>query len=414
MKKLIIIVLSTGFFFACNPDLEVLVPDFGNNSILEDTNPLPLETRPKMDGIYRVIEGSGEFGSQVVVKWSGDYMSIFSEKNAAYFVLQGGFLESVLFFEGYWRFATNTETGLAQFKISGENGGDYLLNDGENVPIELSGTFGSNGDFPSRTIKLLYDRPFSEKVFARKFYILAHRGGGRTSDLLPASENTPEMLALAGRYGANAVEIDVKLSADRISFLYHDATINLRLTQKGPVWGNIEDFTFAQLATFVTLVNGEKIPSLRQALEYILEETTIELVWLDMKSDKNDFPEVLPLVQEITGRAETMGRQLELLVGLPTDDKISQFQAAGGPEKVLSICELEVEDVRRTDSEVWGPRWTLGTQDAAVDQMHAEGRRVITWTMDDPVYINKYIREAGFDGMVTNYPTLVAYYWHIQ
>ena len=31
-----------------------------------------------------------------------------------YFILQGGSLESVLFFEGYWRFADNTETGLAQ------------------------------------------------------------------------------------------------------------------------------------------------------------------------------------------------------------------------------------------------------------------------------------------------------------
>jgi glycerophosphoryl diester phosphodiesterase len=232
--------------------------------------------------------------------------------------------------------------------------------------------------------------------------------------MLPASENTPQMFALAERYGANAIEIDVKLSQDRVPFLYHDATINLRLTEKGPVWGNIEDFTFAQLQTFVTLINGEKIPSLQQALDFVLEKTTLELVWLDMKSEKDDFPEVIPIVQDIMARAQGMGRQLEVFTGLPTEDKISQFLAAGAADKVLSLCELEIADVHRTDSEFWGPRWTLGMQNDLVEQMHAEERRVITWTMDDPEYIKRYIRDANFDGMVTNYPTLVAYYWYIQ
>ena len=88
-----------------------------------------------MEGIYRVSNGSDQFGSQVVVKWSGDYLSIFSEKNASYYILQGGSLESVLFFEGYWRYATNTETGLIQFRISGDKGGDYFIND--SVPYDF-------------------------------------------------------------------------------------------------------------------------------------------------------------------------------------------------------------------------------------------------------------------------------------
>ena len=414
MKKLILFILSIFVFNACNPDLDVIIPDFGNNSILKDTNPLSEETKQKMEGIYRVSNGSDQFGSQVVVKWSGDYLSVFSEKNASYYILQGGSLESVLFFEGYWRYATNTETGLIQFRISGDKGGDYLINDSAKVAIELSGTFGTDNDLPSQTVTLLYDREFSAKVFEKKFFILAHRGGGRTSDLLPASENTLEMFALSERYGANAMEIDVKLSQDGVPFLYHDATINLRLTEKGPVWGDIEDFTYAQLRSFVTLINGEKIPSLREALEFILEETTIELVWLDMKSKKNDFPVVIPIQQEIMERAVTMGRQLEIFSGLPKEDKINQFLSIEGHEEVLSLNELEPEDVHRTSSEFWGPRWTLGTQNERVQQMHDGGRRVITWTMDEPEYIERYLKEANFDGMVTNYPTLVAYYMYMQ
>jgi glycerophosphoryl diester phosphodiesterase len=414
MKKLIIAAVSIVFLNACNPDLEVLIPDFGKNSILEDTNSLSAETKQKMEGIYRVSSGSDQFGSQVVLKWSGDYLSVFSEKNAAYFILQGGSLESVLFFEGYWRFADNTETGLAQFRISSDEGGEYLINDADKVTIELSGTFGADDDLPSNTVTLSFDREFSDKVTAKKFFVVAHRGGGRSSDMLPASENSVEILALAERYGANAVEIDVKLSLDGVPFLYHDATVNLRLTEKGPVWGNIEDFTFAQLRSFVTLINGEKIPSLREALEFILEETTIELVWLDMKSEKNDFPVVIPIQEEIMERAVTLGRQLEIFSGLPTEDKIEQFLTIEGHEEILSLNELEIEDVRRTGSGFWGPRWTLGTQDDKVEQMHSEGRRVITWTMDDPAYIERYLKEADFDGMVTNYPTLVAYYKYTQ
>jgi glycerophosphoryl diester phosphodiesterase len=414
MKKYIVSVFCLFVVTACNQELDVMIPGFGQNSILQDTNPLSDETKVKMEGIYRVVDGSDYFGSQVVIRWSGDYMSVFGEKNSAYFILQGGSLESVVFFEGYWRYAVNMETGLAQFRIPGDKGGDYLINDSTRAPIELSGTFGSDNDFPSQKVTLVYDRYFSDKIFEKPFYILAHRGGGRTADMLSASENTLNMFSLANRFGANAVEIDVKLSADRIPFLYHDVTLNLRLVQKSPIWGNPEDFTYAQLKSFITLINGEKIPSLQEALDFILENTTLNLVWLDMKSVKNDFPEVVPIQQDIMARAQNMGRQLEIFTGLPSEDKISQFLSFPDHESVLSLCELDIADVHRTGSAFWGPRWTLGLQTGEVAQMHAEGRRVITWTMDDPVYIERYIREGDFDGMVTNYPTLVAYYFYTQ
>ena len=411
MKKLSLFIVLF-YFISCSPDLEVLVPKFGDGSIIADTNPLSPAAKQKMEGIYQVADGSAHFGSRVALKWNGDYLSVFGEKDACYFILQGGSLESVLFFEGYWRYATNTQTGLAQFRISGASGGDYIISGADSVQIEMVGSFGDDNGLPDQKVSLRYLRPFSGRFDEMKFWIVAHRGAGRTSDMLPASENTLEMIDLAGRFGANAIEIDVKLSQDRVPFLYHDQTINLRLTQKGPMWGDIEDFTFAQLRSFVTLINGEKIPSLREALEFVLNETSIGLVWLDMKSEKNDLPEVIPIQQEIMERAKNMNRELEIFLGLPKEEKINQFLAYPDYEDILSLNEFEPEDVRRTHSQFWGPRWTLGTQNDAVDQMHQEGRRVITWTMDDPHFIQRYITEGNFDGMVTNYPTLVAYYYY--
>ena len=113
-------------------------------------------------------------------------------------------------------------------------------------------------------------------------------------------------------------------------------------------------------------------------------------------------------------RAADIGRELEIFIGLPTDEKINQFLNYPGHEEILSLNEFEIEDVRRTSSEFWGPRWTLGTQNSKVQEMHDEDRRVITWTMDDSDFIKRYLNEGNFDGMVTNYPTLVAYFYYIQ
>jgi len=109
-----------------------------------------------------------------------------------------------------------------------------------------------------------------------------------------------------------------------------------------------------------------------------------------------------------------MGRDLEILIGLPTQDKVDQFLAVPNLQELDNLCELEPSIVRQTNAEVWGPRWTLGLQTAEVDAMHGEGREVITWTLDDPNWIRSFIRDGDFDGILTNYPTAVAYSYYVQ
>ena len=415
MRHIVYLIGILLIFSSCKTDITVPVPGFGETSIIEDTHLLSAEAKKRIEGVYRVTSGKALLGERVVIRWSGDHMSIFGTNNAVYCIMRGGSLESFIFFEGYWRYAANTETGLTEFKIAPGEGGDYIISgNGSSTQITLTGTYGNDYDLPNKTLIIEFERPIDPEILEKPFWIFAHRGGGRTADYLPASENTLEIINLAGRYGANAIEIDVKLSKDRIPFLYHDKTINLRLTQKGVIWGDIEDFTFAQLRTFITLINGEKIPSLREALEFVLTQTELTMVWLDMKSEKNDFPEVIPIQQDIMERAMTMGRTLEIFVGLPTDDKMNQFLSYSGYQEILSLNEQDIDDVRSTASTFWGPRWTLGLQLVNVDAMHAEDRRVITWTMDDPQFISRFLNEGRFDGMVTNYPTLVAYHHFIR
>ena len=62
MKKHSLLFLMSFLIIACNPDLEVLVPKFGQNSILEDTNTLSGSAKQKLEGVYRVVNGSDVFG----------------------------------------------------------------------------------------------------------------------------------------------------------------------------------------------------------------------------------------------------------------------------------------------------------------------------------------------------------------
>jgi glycerophosphoryl diester phosphodiesterase len=384
------------------------------SGFLDQTYPLPENVKPIMDGVYDVTIGNELLGDQVVVKWNRDRLSIFTGKNGGYIVLESGYLDSVLFFFGYWRYSTNTETGAATFYIPADEGGKEILSgDTSFTTIKFVGEYGVGNELAANPLTLKYKRPFSQKVNQSNFYILAHRGGGRNSDYLGVSENSIEMIRIAERFGTTGIEIDARLSKDGVPFIYHDGDINLRLCQKSLIWGNVEDFTWAQLRTLITLRNGEKIPSLEEALEFTLEETNIKTVWLDTK-DVDVVPASIELLTEINERAILMGRDLKIYLGIPAEDIYEAFLAQPNYQDVPSLVELSIDQVREANALIWAPRWTQGTQNSTVQQMQSEGRKVFTWTLDDENYIEQFISEGQFDGILTNYPTIVSYFHYIQ
>jgi glycerophosphoryl diester phosphodiesterase len=414
MKKILILIAGLLVIYSCNNEVDITNPVVDPSGFLSQTTPLTNDSKLVVEGVYDVIEGKELLGDQVVVKYTRDKLSIFSGKNGGYIILDAGYLDSVIFFVGYWRYATNTETGVVSFYIPSDEGGSkIILGDTTATTISFIGEYGNGNGLADKKLVLKFNRDFSQEVKQSNFYILAHRGGGRNSDYLGVSENSIEMINIAERFGSNGIEIDARLSKDGVPFIYHDGDINLRLTQKGLIWGNIEDFTWAQLRTLVTLRNGEKIPSLREALEFVLEETNIRAVWLDTK-DVDVVPASIELLKEINERAVLMGRDLKINLGIPADDIYEEFISQPGYQDVPSLCELSIDQVRQANSQVWAPRWTQGTQTANVQQMHAEGRLVFTWTLDETNYIEEFINEGEFDGILTNYPTIVSYYHYIK
>jgi glycerophosphoryl diester phosphodiesterase len=398
----------------CNKSQEVPVPSTGPNSVLNETYPVSDTSRKMMDGIYSVAAGNELFGDQVVIKWSRLKMSVFCS-DGHYCVLEAGQLDSVIMIQGYWRMCFNDNTGLVTAYIGRDEGGSDIVNaTGNTQDIIIRGGYGESGNEITKPLQFNYLRPISPAILSQKYAILAHRSGGRTSDHLPVSENSIPMINFTEGLGSTGIEIDVQLTKDSIPVLYHDADLNIRLTQKGPLSGPISDFTYLQLFYLVRLIHGEHIPTLRAALMFVVDSTLLTDVYLDMKEKVPSMSAVIPIQQEMLQRAKDKGRELNIYIGLATQDAIDDFMAQPGYLDIPSLCELSVDDVAEVNSHVWSPRWTEGTQNDLVEQMHSQGRIAWTWTLDDVDWIQKFINDGHFDGILTNYPFIVGYYHYIR
>jgi glycerophosphoryl diester phosphodiesterase len=390
----------------------VPIPTEGPVSVINETNPLPSGSKLFMEGVYQNTSGASMFGDYVVVKWTPSGV-LFTCNNGMHFLMQAGHLDSVVFVQGYWRDGYSDATGLCNMIISKSEGGTTIVTGNGAQKIIMRGAYGKDNGLPDQVLTLEYLRPFSDKVKNSNFYILGHRAGGRNSDRLPVSENSIAMVKFTEQLGTTGIEVDPRISSDGVPFIYHDADINTRLTQKGPLSGDISSYTWFQLSSFVRLIHGEKIPSVEEVLTYVVDSTSLRFVYLDMKSAEA-VPVIIPIQKRALQRAKDKGRDLLIVMGIPTTDVLNAILAYPGYQDVPTLCELTVDDVRQVNSRVWAPRWTLGTQNDLVQQMHNEGRLAVCWTIDTPQWIEDFLNTGNFDGLLTNFPYVVAYYHYIQ
>jgi glycerophosphoryl diester phosphodiesterase len=413
----------TAVLAACGQEVDITYPVDPGRDFISETHPLTKQMRSALEGVYRV-EGDGNIaGDLLVLKWSTvvedgapvHTLSGFGGNNVFFCALRGGSLDSVLFFSGTWRTIANTGTGSVRFTIRASEGGRLLFSPDPVIgpdSIILRGSWGTGDKSPSRSLVLRWLRPLYRPE--QPFEIVAHRAGGRTSDLLPVSENSLAMIRYSEILGATGIEIDLHLTADGIPVLYHDNNLNLRLTRKSGLVGPVEEYTYLQLSNLVRLIHGERIPTLQEALDVVVYQTGLRVVWLDMKAVQKSMPLISAIQREYLAKAAAAGRDLQMYIGLPTEDKLEELLSLPGYTDIPSLCELGLDDVRRSNARVWAPRWTLGTQNAEVEAMHAEGRRAFVWTLDDAAYVQQFIRNGRFDGILSNYASLVAFYHYSQ
>ena len=423
MKKIFCIIIFSILFFSCKKDYKAPVPNVSGWDLFENssTQYLTNTSQSAMEGVYKLIKGNDEFGDFVALKWSyviekNDttfHLSGFFGKDIAYFICEGKIVNGSILLNGYWRKMVSVATGIIRLTIKPQDGASMLLStnpfSGTNV-IAIDGLFGNSQTIPNNPIHFIYNRRLNT---GNKFKIISHRSGGRTSDLLPSSENSIGIIKKTAEFGSTGIEIDVRLTKDGVPILYHDNTLNTREVQKSGLLGPIENYTFNQLSTFVRLIDGEKIPTLREALKTVIYQTPLTFVWLDTKYT-GPIEEVRAIQKEYLQLAAAAGRQLEIVIGLPTDDAYNEFIKLPAYKSVPSLSEQTPEVVQNINARVWAPRFTLGMQNELVDQVHVNGKLAFVWTLDVPEYIERFINEGHFDAILSNYPSCVAYYYYVH
>ena len=77
------------------------------------------------------------------------------------------------------------------------------------------------------------------------------------------------------------------------------------------------------------------------------------------------------------------------------------------------LIEYSAKDVAQNSfCDIWGPRFTDGISIEDIGKVHSVGKKVIPWTVDMIEYIESFMNYKKVDGILSNYPSLVAArYW---
>jgi glycerophosphoryl diester phosphodiesterase len=401
-----------GALGSCATRGSVSIPSFGEASLIRGAAAPAADGLKRLSGVYGA--GSGALPGEVVVRGTRDTLSVFTSTKVAYAITKPGCLEggTRLVFEGHWRHALNTETGLVRLELlPREAARAVCAGDLAAMPpdFRLEGATGNGSDLPSDRVTFPHVREVAPVPTG--FIIAAHHGACRTIDECGVSENSLESIRAVESYGASAVELDVRLTRDGVPILFHDETLSPRLTNGPYCHGPVAELPLAHLRANCTLEYGERVPTLEEALSVALSETELVGLWLDVK-----VVEALEPTMELAARTRRLaaerGRAFQVAVGLSERDILDAFLRVPKDKRVPCLVELEPSDVLRAGCIAWAPRWTRGPMKEEVARLQAQGIGVYFWTIDEAEYLDLFVQTARPNGLLSDRAGLVLHRFH--
>lgn len=210
-------------------------------------------------------------------------------------------------------------------------------------------------------------------------------------------ENTIRSFQRALEQGVDALEFDIRVTADGVPVVVHDATVDRTTDGSGP----IRSHTLEHLRE-LDAGGGERIPTLDEVLERYPRLPCI----VEIKEREASEPALEVILRH--------GATPRVLVGSFIHAALRPFATAGSHRSAS----------RRETAASWGAsRLGLSLRGSAfnafavperhrsltvvdrafVRAAHRAGRPVHVWTVDDPVDANR-LRALGVSGIITNFP----------
>jgi glycerophosphoryl diester phosphodiesterase len=227
---------------------------------------------------------------------------------------------------------------------------------------------------------------------------IAHRGAGKL-----APENTLAAFELGASHGFRMFECDVKLSADAVPFLLHDA--DLDRTTSGH--GRAGDMPWAELshldagAWHSNAYRGERLLSL-EALAHCLLAKQL-LVNLEIKPTPGDEERTGRVVAQCVAAWWAQASAWPLLSSFqPLALQAARTQAPQLPRALLldqwrDSCLQEAQELGCV---AVVPRHAL-LDAGVIAQAHEVGLRVLTYTVNEAERAQQLL-QAGLDGLITD------------
>ena len=228
----------------------------------------------------------------------------------------------------------------------------------------------------------------------RKLEITAHRGV-----CSEAPENTMPAFKAAVDIKADWIELDVTQTKDGVLVVFHDRDLSRITGRPDKIWDmSYEELTRLNVAgKWGPSFRNTRIPSLEEVLDYCKDKIRLDIEIKVNDHQTQDFiPSILSLIRDKGMTEQCMITsfdygclQLVKLLEPSMETGYISSKAIAQPEIfcsadnfVLSIDLIEPE---------------------AVDRIHALGKKVMVWTVNDEYSVEK-CRKAGADNLITDKP----------
>jgi glycerophosphoryl diester phosphodiesterase len=296
--------------------------------------------------------------------------------------------------------------------------------------------------------------PAQPQAAKKKVYTIGHRGAAGL-----APENTLAAFARACELGVDGVELDVLVSADGETVVYHDFHLKPELTRSPDgQWLDsdeppaIKDMQLAELKAYDVgrlkpgsryarrypeqqAADGERIPTLREVIRLHKKQCNpTSQLWVEIKTTP-EKPGLTPTPEAVSEKVVTLLRS----EGVADRARILSFDwrnlvhvqkiapdiatvylslegmrlnniKPGQPGASPWMAGLDIDDfsgsipraIQAAGGRYWAAYYKHVTA-ASIQTAHQLGIQVFVWTPDDPSDMKRLI-EMGVDGIITNRP----------
>jgi len=232
--------------------------------------------------------------------------------------------------------------------------------------------------------------------------VIAHRGASNQ-----APENTIAAFKLAKEFKADAVEFDVKLSADRHVVIIHDSTVDR--TTDGT--GKVADLSLAEIKKldagrkFNDHFSGERIPTLREVFELFGDQLRMNVELTNYMSPMDGLVyEVIKLIKEFS-----LQKTIIFSSFYPRNLKIAGRLLPEIPSGLLIfpgwLGWISRHITRNKIYQALHPHIN-DVNDRLITHVHSQDKRIHVWTVNDEMRMKELLK-LDVDGIFTDNPKLL-------